>query len=99
MREIAAIANFLNVHANEGQLKRIAEKCSFMQMKENPATNQSWMEEYGLTNKVKDKDMTFMRKGIVGDWKTYYSEDLAKIFDDKTEKEFKGIELRFSDGR
>ena len=47
---------------------------------------------------VRKKDQApFMRKGTVGDWSNYFSEQLAAQFDEKTRQMFSDLDLNFCD--
>lgn len=66
-------------------------------MKKNPALNLepilAMMEKPPQNDK--NPDETFIRKGKVGDWKNYMSEELSKKFDEFTEENLKGTNLVF----
>ena len=61
-------------------------------MAKNPAINLEGI----LTNTgSNDPNKKFIRKGEVGDWKNYMSDDLSRRFDEMTEKNFAGTGLTF----
>ena len=62
-------------------------------MKKNPQKNYDWYKDYGIMK----KDSSFLRKGQVGDWKNYFSEEQQRRFDERTEREFAGLGLKFED--
>lgn len=70
---IAKIAKFLQVPVDEEMLEDLAEQTSFEAMKENPATNYSHWDKYGLRKK---SESPFMRKGQVGDYKNHFNAQL-----------------------
>lgn len=45
--------------------------------------------------KKKDPNSKFIRKGKVGDWRNYMSEELSKKFDDWIEHNTRGTDLTF----
>ncbi|KAK2164619.1 hypothetical protein LSH36_61g08010 [Paralvinella palmiformis] len=72
---IKQISSFLGKSVDEKQMLEIAFQCSFSQMKSNPLVNYSWWHDLGISDK---KQTDFMRKGKVGDWMNYYTEDMLK---------------------
>ena len=82
---VKKISKFLNVNCNESQVNEICEKCSFTSMKKvnnehgfvneliEEKGNQVWSDESEGT-KAKFSN-AHIRKGTVGDWTNYYSEE------------------------
>lgn len=70
------ISEFLGRHLSEETIQKIAEHCSFKNMKANNMSNFSLVPK-----KYMDPDKSpFFRKGVVGDWKNHFSsESLAKF--------------------
>lgn len=62
------------------EIETIAEHCSFTAMKSNPSVNYDWLKDQGLLK----SSAVFIRKGIVGDWKNYFTQDMAQEFDNRT---------------
>ena len=87
------IAKFLNKDITEEEAKRILEKASFKKMKEDPLKNCDWYKDYGV---LKRKSQ-FLRKGTVGDWKNYFSEEQRQKFDERSRAEFEGSGLELDD--
>ncbi len=54
-------------------------------MKKNPTVNYEWYKEIGLFK----KDGSFMRKGKIGDWLNYFSQEESLRLDDVVEKNLK----------
>ena len=73
---VSRIATFLGYNLSDEVVKMIVEQTTFEKMKENPSANQSWMNEY-----VKDKSFKFMRKGVIGDWRNYFTDELSARMD------------------
>ena len=47
-------------------------------MSENPTTNYSWMTSKG----IRDGNLSpFMRKGVVGDWRNFFTEEQSERLD------------------
>lgn len=62
------------------------------------STNPSVNYEQVLAQKnvpPNDPDTKFIRKGKVGDWRHYFSNDMSRRFDEWTEKNLKGTGLKF----
>ncbi|GAB6033125.1 hypothetical protein CHUAL_012735 [Chamberlinius hualienensis] len=91
VHEIRRLAKFLGV--DDAAAKKVAEKCSFNQMAQNPNSHHGqWVE----LQKMKEKsDFGFMRKGKVGDWKNCFDEETNKKFDDWTAKCFANSDITF----
>ena len=66
---IKKIAAFLNKELTDEIVEKIVEHTSFEKMKANPMSNRSEVVE------------NFIRKGIVGDWVNYMSEDQRALVD------------------
>lgn len=92
-REIRKVANFLNKKLTEEQVMKIAEHCSFKNMKNNTATNMSWLRDEGFWR----KGGGMMRKGKVGDWKNQLSQELSDEIDKLTADwlEAEGLTFRY----
>jgi len=75
------------------QAVSVSEASSFRKMKTDAKSNYSWLDD--VRNK---KEAPFMRKGTVGDWANYFSEEMSAKFDAKTQSMFQDIKLEFSDG-
>ena len=58
-------------------------------MKKNPTANWSWNYERHIA------EFEFMRKGIVGDWKNYFTEDQNKRLNDEFARRMAGTGLDF----
>ncbi|XP_066581898.1 luciferin sulfotransferase [Prorops nasuta] len=91
---IRKTAKFLNKSVSEEQISELCEHLKFSKMAANPAVNM----EHVLADmrvQVDDPDVKFIRKGKVGDWRNYMSEELAQRFDEWTEKNLRGTGLKF----
>ena len=72
---VRKVAEFLDVALSEEQVEGIVSNTSFGVMKENPGTNfQQWNKTGFIT------EGRFMRKGVVGDWKNYFTEEESDKF-------------------
>ncbi|GMR41243.1 hypothetical protein PMAYCL1PPCAC_11438, partial [Pristionchus mayeri] len=91
MEELKSIEDFTDMHLSTEKRERLFDHCSFDSMKENKMTNKSASSSLDHT---KGK---FMRKGIVGDWKNYFTVAQSEAFDElyKTKMEEAGLEFKF----
>ena len=80
------IANFVNKPLSDDLISRIAEQCTFSGMKKNAAS-------YELKNKEGETSM--LRKGVVGDWKNYFTPELNERFEKEVLAKLKGSGLQF----
>ena len=81
------IASFLNKPLSDDLISRIAEQCTFSGMKKNAAS-------YEVKN---DKgEASLLRKGVVGDWKNYFTPELNERFEKEVLGKLKGSGLQFN---
>ncbi|XP_043265449.1 luciferin sulfotransferase [Colletes gigas] len=79
---IKRTAKFLGKNVTDEQITDLSEHLKFSKMAANPAINL----QHILPNKNVPEDEKFIRKGKVGDWRNYMSEELSQRFDEWTEK-------------
>lgn len=93
---IRKCANFmkLNYDINDEDMKRICDHLNFEKMQSNPAVNLepilNQIDSNGNCERIK-----FIRKGQIGDWKNYISDEMSKRFDQWIIKNSKGSGLVF----
>ena len=80
------IANFLNKSLSDDLISCIAEQCTFSGMKKNAAS-------YSI--KRKEGESSLLRKGVVGDWKNYFTPELNERFEREVLDKLKGTGLEF----
>lgn len=90
---IKSVSLFLGYQLSLDILTNIATQTEFSKMKLNPAANNSWMDDYRKKNSC-----PFMRKGVVGDWRNYFSQEQSMRIDQEIEKYFNETELVFDFG-
>ena len=83
------IADFLKRPLSDDLISRIAEQCSFSGMKKNAASYQIKTADLGETS--------LLRKGVVGDWKNYFTPKLNERFENEVLAKLKesGLEFNF----
>jgi len=75
---VRKVAKFLGCTLTDADVEDVVSNTSFAEMKRNPGTNFRHWEENGFA--VKDEEGTFMRKGKVGDWRNYFTEEESEAF-------------------
>ncbi|XP_043825518.1 sulfotransferase family cytosolic 1B member 1-like [Dromiciops gliroides] len=90
-REIRKVMQFLGKQLDEETLDRIVQRTSFETMKNN-----IWVNYKSYPSTFFDHDISsFMRKGIAGDWKNYFTVAENEKFDADYEKKMRGTTLKF----
>jgi hypothetical protein len=74
-KEVTNVAGFCAVELTDDVIENIVQATRFDAMRKNPQTN------YSLVPVLHADVSPFMRKGISGDWKNYFSADQTKWFD------------------
>jgi len=87
LSNLRIITNFLNKPLSEDLISRIAEQCTFSGMKKNAASF--------LLKKPGGGETSLLRKGVVGDWKNYFTPELNKRFENEVLAKLKGSGLEF----
>ncbi|XP_022245995.1 sulfotransferase family cytosolic 1B member 1-like isoform X2 [Limulus polyphemus] len=89
-RMIERIANFLDRPLHPEAIKNIAHHCSFDQMKNNNMVNR---EQLPVTDFFNMSHTKFMRKGIIGDWKNYFTPEQNETFEKVCKEKMAGSGL------
>ena len=75
---VREVAEFLDVALTDADVDNIVENTSFEVMKNNPDTNyHQWGTNGFILHPEQDK---FIRRGVVGDWKNYFTEGESEAF-------------------
>ena len=90
-KTVNQIASFMGAEISSEVLSQIADLASFKRMKENDKVNYSWDKAYVNEN----GDHTFLRKGVVGDWKNFFSAQQSAKIDEICAEKFKDTGLEF----
>ena len=87
--EVKKIAGFIGVDVSEQKIAQILDEASVKSMRRNKATNGENMPQY---------KGDFIRKGDVGNWREYFSEEQAAIIDEEYEAKAgaSGLTFQFS---
>uniref|UniRef100_A0A914V7C3 Sulfotransferase domain-containing protein n=1 Tax=Plectus sambesii TaxID=2011161 RepID=A0A914V7C3_9BILA len=88
-REVSNICDFIDFDLDNEARKRVIHHCTFDTMKNNRMANR---EGVWLFNQARSK---FMRKGVVGDWKNYFTVGQSEIFDQLYSYKMKGSNLDY----
>ncbi len=91
---VRKVASFLKKDLTDTQIQSLVEHLSFKNMKENAAVNLENLRQSAFTDA--SGPGSFIRKGEVGDWKNYFTEEMNNCMDAAIEKYFKGTGLEFS---
>lgn len=93
---IRRTATFLNKIMSDEQVDKLCDHLSFNNMKTNRAVNlEAILEKSFGKSYLEGTDLRFIRKGQIGDWKNYMSDDLSRRFDEWADQHLKGTELSF----
>ncbi|KAF8387370.1 hypothetical protein PRIPAC_76512 [Pristionchus pacificus] len=89
MGEMESLEQFVGVPLSIEQRINVVKHCSFDSMKDNKMTNRNGVMLFN------EKICKFMRKGIVGDWKNYFTVTQSEAFDELYKKKMEGSGLQF----
>ena len=87
---INKVATFFGKDLTDEQERALVHHLGFENMKNNEAVNKTDSKAFKGT-----KHGRFLRRGEIGDWKNYFTEEMNKQMDDAIEKHFKPIGLEF----
>ncbi|CAH1229554.1 SULT1C2 [Branchiostoma lanceolatum] len=93
---VVKIANFLGKTLSDERIDEVVANCTFSSMKENPATNMSrnpLMQK--IASKAEGSGIEFMRKGEVGDWKNWFSQEENETLEAIHKEKMAGLDLTF----
>ena len=88
---VVQVVDFLGYRFDSDSIESIVKHSSFEYMRDNPATNFS----KGSLFARKDGCVPFIRKGVVGDWKSMFTPSQTQRLDEKYERRMKTTDLNF----
>nr|XP_020441088.1 cytosolic sulfotransferase 1-like [Monopterus albus] len=88
-RELDQLCSFLGLSPSLEEKERVAIGSKFDNMKQNNMTN------YSTVHTMNQKVSPFMRKGIVGDWKTHFTVSQNEEFDKDYKQKMTNPTLKF----
>lgn len=89
---VKKVAQFLEREVTEEQVEMLCDHLSFKRMKKNDSVNNEAIRKVAF---VPGREGAFIRKGEVGDWKNYFTEEMNVKMDDVIDSYFKDIGLMF----
>ncbi|KAK3103986.1 hypothetical protein FSP39_023431 [Pinctada imbricata] len=93
-KEIDGLSKFLGVCSNEQLVKDIAVKCQFQTFKSNLQNREVHPDISEMVANMQTKVPNVYRKGIVGDWKNYFTVAQNELFEEMYEKEMDGYAVK-----
>ena len=88
----------MNKELNEEDLGKMKDYCSFENMKKNDKANFSHLvSENKMTSDR--KGVGLVRKGIIGDWRNYFTDEMRQKMDRLIWEKLEPLGLRFDDER
>nr|XP_014349996.1 PREDICTED: uncharacterized protein LOC102357907 [Latimeria chalumnae] len=94
-REILKVLTFLGRELPDDVVEKIVHHTSFESMKINPMTNYTTLPKILPKTIFRPGISSFMRKGLVGDWKTHFTVAQSEVFDEDYKRRMAGTSLRF----
>jgi hypothetical protein len=88
---VAKLASFLDIEADSQLIESVVSLSSFQSMTSNETTNFEWVPQKA------DKPKHF-RKGDIGDWRNYFSNEQSRQMDDLFMKKMQGSDFQFDFG-
>ncbi|XP_063964817.1 sulfotransferase 1C2A-like isoform X2 [Lytechinus pictus] len=91
---VRQIAHFMGKSLSDDVIKQISRASTFEAMKSNPSANPDSIISPTIH---RENNQSFMRKGIIGDWKNYFTADQNRRFDELYQKKLSstGLVMQF----
>jgi len=88
---VKKVARFFGKDVGDEMVEALVDHLSFKQMRNNPAVNKEERRKLGLLT----GEGSLLRKGEIGGWKSYFTDEMNRRMDEAIEKHFKPIGLEF----
>ncbi len=88
---VEKVMKFIGYKLDSDTIDSVVRQSSFEYMRDNPATNFSKNSLFAR----KEGCVPFIRKGVVGDWKSHYSMSQSQRIDDKYKIRMADSDLSF----
>ncbi|XP_071506514.1 sulfotransferase 1A1-like [Diadema antillarum] len=95
---VEQVARFIGKSLSDDVIDRIVEASTFGAMKKSKSANPDFLKaELDPSQKEPESktSSSFMRKGVVGDWKNYFTDDQSRRFDELYAEKMTGSGLEF----
>ena len=80
-QQVRRISDFLQYELSSEVVSQIVHQTKFEAMKSNPAANMHWLDKFR-----DDKTDSFIRKGVIGDWKNHFTKEQSARMDEMIAK-------------
>ena len=87
---VETIAKFIGQDLTPSEVSSVVEQTTFETMKTNPAANMDWSKPL-----LHESSSAFLRKGMVGDWRNYFTGEQSVRMDEEVKKTLAGTGLEF----
>lgn len=91
------ISEYLGKDYSNEELRQLVDHTSFSKMRNNSALNLEPIINQMYDSEKKRPDVKVIRKGQVGDWRNYMSNEMADKFDELSREKWSNIGLTFDD--
>ena len=89
-KSVKEIAAFLTLDRSDEDIREVVDKSSFDKMSKDPTMNKTAAPKEVFDSRISK----YLRKGAVGDWQNYFSEEQSKEFDERYQRECESIGLK-----
>ncbi len=86
---IKTLNKFCETSVDDVTVRKVAERTTFEAMKKNPMVN---LENYDILH---HEISPFIRKGVIGDWKNYFTPEQEQFIDDMYKEKCLSVGLSF----
>lgn len=84
---VKIIAEFVDIPCTDNFIEDIVDKCNFRNIKENKTDDSKCMHP--------ENKPTLFRKGVIGDWKNWFTVSQNELFDELYDKEMADVDANF----